>query len=295
MTKPDILFLPSGPGLSSGPSRIFLEKLFSVAGKVVFWNEPSALRGDQITSDDLGSWQQLVSSLYDATKAFSGPFVIVTESYGSILAEVLYAELVKKGEHGSVCGILHSPPTLDLITVFETVIQLGEKDFREDGDFVREKRLQAFTQAVKSDRRIDSAALHAGVTLAFESPRILMHYFRHLEVLGRWAGGFALPGFAPEPDMRDRILRGMGLGHAPTQTLFAPDVPTTVCVGAFDPYAPLSEFTERVAKAQAIPGRKHAIVLEAFSDSGHYPHLDEFTVWCERAWKPFLERVRAQA
>lgn len=295
MTKPDILFLPSGPGLNSEPSKIFLEELFALTGRTIFWNEPSALRGDTVVTDDLGAWHGLVDSLVNTARSFSGPFVIVTESFGSILGEVLYAELVKSGEQGRVSGVLHSPPTLDLITVFRKVLGMGEIDFRKRGDFEREARIQALGREVDSDRRIDSAALHQGVTLAFESPEIMLHYFREIETLTRWAGGFAKPGFAPEPDMRDRILRGMGLSGAPTQTTFAPDVPTMICAGAFDPYEPLSAFTDRVAKAQNTPGRKHAVVLEIFSKSVHYPHIDEFEAWRDRAWTPFLEQVRTSS
>jgi pimeloyl-ACP methyl ester carboxylesterase len=291
MDRIDVLFLPSGPGLNAGPASVFLRELFSASGRAVFWNEPSAQRGEAVESDDRKCWDALVLSLVKAAESFPGRFAIVTESFGSILAEVLFTELQARGHEGRVAGILHTPPTLDLWGVFRSVMKIGEGDFRKSGDTDRLERMLALASRVDSDPRIGSNDLHAGVSLAFESPVIMTHYFRSLEMLGRWASGFGLPGCGPEPEMRDRILRGLGDAKIPLRTTFFPDVPTFVCAGGYDPYQPLSAFESVVDQARQVPGRKTAIVWKAFADTGHYPYADDFAAWESEAWRPFLKMI----
>jgi len=294
MSELGVLFLPSGPGLSSGPAQVFLTRVFAATGKTIFWNEPSVARGDQLPVGNVEIWRNLIRSLVKAARSFTTPFVIVTESYGSLLAERLYEELSAVGEAHRVAGILHTPPTLDLLRVFRTVMEMGIYDFQATGDHVRESQMAEFKREVDLDPRIDSPALLAGIDLAFQSSQIMMRYFRNLESLGRWAGGFAAPGFAPDSEMRDRILKGIGAVGASVQTTFAPDVPTMVCVGGFDPYEKLSSFEDAIAKAMVRPGRKSQIAWAPFPERGHYPYSDELERWVAEAWEPFLHLVHAR-
>ncbi len=292
MSEMGILFLPSGPGLNSGPAKGYLEDLFRRTGPTLLWNEPSATRGDSVPAGDAPAWKNLVNSLVAAARSFTAPYVIVTESYGSILAEVLYAELTKQGLQSGVAGILHTPPTLDLYRVFRAVLRMGEADFHASGDEDRARRMAELSRAVDADPRIDSPALFSGVGLAFESPALMTHYFRTIDTLMRWAGGLGGPGCAPEPEMRDRILRGMGMNRVSLRTTFAPDVPTFVCAGGHDPYESLDAFALAVAAARAVPTRKRPLEWIAFPELGHYPYADAFADWERTAWRPFLALVQ---
>lgn len=284
-----ILFLPSGPGLNSAPAKLYLEKTFKVSKKTVFWNEPSTLRGDRVSSDDGKLWDEIGASLVRATETFSGSFVIVTESFGSILAEVLFARL-KPDMQARVAGILHSPPVLDLFLAFRKILELGLDDFKSLGDTERVAQITTLIREVEVDPRIETASLHRGVALAFESPSLMPRYFRTLDTLGRWASGLGAPEFAPDPEMRDRVLRGMGERGAATRTTFAPDVPTWVCGGGSDPYQPIDAF-EAAIRAANRNSRRHPIEWRPFPEASHYPHVDAYARWESSVWVPFWNAV----
>lgn len=289
MAKMGVLFLPSGPGLNSGPAKLFLAETLEAAGPTVFWNEPSVQRGETLPSDDGALWDGVVRSLERAAATLEGRFAIVTESFGSILAEALYARMGAESR-ARVAGILHTPPVLDLLAAFRRVLELGRADFVADGDSVRAARMAAIIGEAEKDSRIDSAALHRGIALAFESPRLMSHYFRSAEILERWASGFGTPGFAPEPEMRDRILRGMAVRNAAATTTFAPDVPTWVCGGGSDPYQTPDDFTRAIRGANRQT-RRFPVEWRAFPEAGHYPHVDAFARWADEVWRPFRDSL----
>lgn len=274
-----ILFLPSGPGLNSAPAKLYLEKTFKVSEKTVFWNELSGLRGDSIPSDNGKLWDEIGTSLVRATETFSGSFVIVTESFGSILAEMLFARL-KPDMQARVVGILHSPPVLDLFLSFRKILELGE----------RTEQMSAFIREVDLDPRIENASLHRGVALAFENPSLMPRYFRTLDTLGRWASALGTPEFAPDPEMRDRVLLGMGARGAAIRTTFSPDVPTWVCGGGLDPYQSTDAFEAAIHNANRS-SRCHPIEWRPFPEANHYPHVDAHARWESSVWVPFWNAV----
>jgi hypothetical protein len=288
--KNGILFLPSGPGLNSGPARLYLSDLFAETGKTVFWNEPSVQRDDSLPSDDGELWSGLLESLDRSAQALPERFVIVTESFGSLIAEALFTRMAKSGQASRVLGILHSPPVLDLWGAFRTVLNLGAKDFQDSGDTIRSSEMTELIRETDADPSINSPALLSGVALAFESAALLPRYFRSLETLGQWATGFNQPGFAPEPELRNRILNGMRKKGAATRTTFAPDVPTFVCGGATDPYQSLGGFEAAVESTRVIQ-RKNRVTWIPFPEAAHYPHVDAFPRWRTEVWTPFLAAI----
>ncbi len=294
MSQMGVLFVPSGPGLNSAPAREFLAPIFERTGRTVFWNEPSSFRGNPPPPGDLPAWENLVASLAASARSFTSPFVVVTESFGSLLAEALYRELAMTGDANRIAGFLHTPPTIDLLHVFRRSLEMGQDDFAELGDAPRLERMKRLLAELERDPRIDSPALLEGVVLAFESPKIMTHYFRTQDSLMRWAGAFGTPESAPEPAMRDRILRGMGAANAPLRTTFAPDVPTFVCAGDHDPYEPLSVFAGLVETARKSPGRRSEIVWHPMRESGHYPYADQPEQWESEVWRPFLSLVEGR-
>jgi pimeloyl-ACP methyl ester carboxylesterase len=281
-----ILYLPSGPGLNSGPPKVFLESLFRSLAPTIFWNEPSEQRGDSVPSDDGALWRELVDSLVRATDKLPERFVIATESFGSVLAEILYRRLREEGRADRIVGIFHSPPVMEMTKSFRRVIELGAEDFNVAGDSVRHCRLVALQAASAADPRIDSRSLLDGIVLAFESPALLPRFFRSTETLSKWASGFAAPGFAPEPQMRERYLCGIAANRVPAVTIFAPDVPTFVCQGEFDPYHKVMD-VHGVVQAANASGRKHPIQYLEIKDAAHYPQCDRFDTWRDQAWNPF--------
>lgn len=280
MDKIGILFLPSGPGLSSGPARVFLEPFFAknaAVGEVVFWDEPSPARGDEIASNSTAVLGQVLDSLEKAAQKLPNRFVILTESFGSLLAELFFDRIVKAGKlrpEQKLVGILHTPPVMDLEAALRLVLSMGAQDLRAQGKAGDAGKLE---EMVSAKLGIGTKEFSDGVDLAFTSPTLLPRYFSSESLFGSWAGGFAEPRFQPDAGVRHRILKAIIDERLPTRTTFRPEVRTWVFAGAKDPYRPTCEFKTAVDAANAK--RLDPIRFVLFENSHHYPFVDETAKW----------------
>jgi pimeloyl-ACP methyl ester carboxylesterase len=289
MSELGILFLPSGPGLSSGPAREFLEPILPKYGKTVFWDEPSANRDEPPAEDPLALCDQIFESLSRAASSLPDRFVILTESFGSILAEAFYARIVQAGRLRSgqkLVGILHTPPVLDLDGSLRHVVKLGAEGLERAGNPAAGR----IREILASKAPIDSAEFGEALDLAFTSPDLLPRYFVSTESFAKWANGFSNPRFQPDPVARTKVLRALVAAKLPRMTTFAPDVPTWVFGGAGDPYRAVKDFEEVVVAARQAK-RKDSIEWTAFERSNHYPFVDEPVRWKE-AFERFLQATR---
>jgi hypothetical protein len=239
-------------------------------------------------------WKDLLDSLDRAVAQLPYAVGIVTESFGSLLAESLYSRLAERGEAERIRAILHSPPVLDLYSALRTILGLGQKEFKRAGDVVRGNALQALIDKLDRDPGLGSPSLHAGIDLAFESAEVLRSYFRTDENFSKWLTGFGIPGCAPESKLRDRILRGMDQVGAPATLTFAPDAPTFVCAGGGDPYQKMSDFEAAIAKTRGMK-RRYPVEWHPFAEAAHYPHVDAFPRWRGEVWEPFRKALRDRA
>jgi pimeloyl-ACP methyl ester carboxylesterase len=292
MSELGILFLPSGPGLSSGPAREFLEPILPQYGKTVFWDEPSVNRGEPPADDPEALCDQIFDSLRRAVDSLPDRFVILTESFGSILAEAFYTRVIQaEGLRPSqkLMGILHTPPVLDLDGALRHVVKLGGNDLESAGNSAAAR----IWEILASGAAVDSAEFGEALDLAFTSPNLLPRYFATMEAFAKWANGFSNPRFQPDPVARTKVLRALVAAKIPRETTFAPDVPTWIFGGAGDPYRAVKDFEEAVVAARKEK-RKHPIVWTAFERSHHYPFVDEPARWKE-AFERFIRTASDDA
>lgn len=289
--KVGILFLPCGPGLNSAPAQVFLTPIFRHFGPAIFWDEPSEQRGQIVPDRPKLHWQLILETLEAASDQFDGEFVIVTESFGSILAEALFQRLSEKGKSHRVKGILHTPPVLDLRSSFLKVLRMAERDFLNAKETVRLEFLRRLIMAtIKSESLADPSLMEA-IVVAFESPKLLPRFFKNIQTLNHWATGFGEAGYAPEPEMREKILKAMNeSGHSGKMT-FAPDVPTWICTGEFDPYQSLAEIKMAVNGINHRAGRIHPVKTQVLRDVGYYPYADDPDRWEKEVMTPFWQTV----
>ncbi len=286
---PGILFLPSGPGLSSGPAQIYLRPVFEKLGRFHFWDEPTPTRDGIVFPETEGEyWDFLVDSLEKNALDLGERVVVVTESFGSLLAEILYARLRARGLETRIVGILHTPPVVDLNWAFLSASQLAIELFFEQGD--SENAAELTTMVERFIEEPTAERIDVAMTLTFGAPGLSEKFFRIPQTLQEWMGGFGQPGLAPEPDMRLRVLNGMRSRGVDRRTLLTPDVPTVVVTGGYDPYQKPSDFSEWIDKANAQP-RVHPVEWKPMPTAGHYPHVDETEAWKREIWDPFFERV----
>jgi pimeloyl-ACP methyl ester carboxylesterase len=280
MSDLGILFLPSGPGLSSGPAREFLESRLSKHGKVVFWDEPSEKRGERLADSSKEAFQQVVDSLARAARGLPEHFVILTESFGSIVAEVFYDRVVDGGllrPGQRLIGILHTPPVLDLEASLRFIVDLGADDLERQGSSEAAKRLR---EGLSKNPTIESPEFGQALDLAFTSPELLPRYFATGESFARWAKGFTQPEFQPDPETRTRVLRAF-TAEGRTRTTFSPNVPTWVFGGIRDPYRAVKDFEPAIESARRSGSRTEALEWVSFEHSHHYPFIDEPKLWDE--------------
>ncbi len=267
MTKLGLLFLPSGPGLSPGPARIFLNDTFNRFGESIFWSESSAIPGSLSAMKPREVWDALFESIRKAVEKLPPEFVIVTESFGSLLAEEFIRRHGKKFPAGRrLLGILHTPPVMNLGEAYRTILLRGGK-----------------APAALTGGEIDfrDPAFILNLDLALANPAVLPAYFRKSEEFAKWAAGFSKPEDAPRPDLRNAILFGMAESGARTEIVFDSNVPTWVCVGAHDPYRPM-DFRRDDDGAKWFN----------FEESSHYPFVDEFPRWVSEVFEPFVRAVK---
>jgi pimeloyl-ACP methyl ester carboxylesterase len=293
MSELGVLFLPSGPGLSSGPAREFLGSFLSERGRVVFWDEPSAKRGEPLADSSAEVFTQVIESLVRAANGLPDRFVILTESFGSIVAEAFYDRIVREGRLRSgqrLLGMLHTPPVLDLEASLHFIVGLGAEDLERKGDSATAKRLRETLNAYPA---IESPAFGQALDLAFTSPDLLPRYFATGDAFARWAAGFAKPEFQPDPDTRTKILSAF-VAEGLVTTTFAPDVPTWVFGGVRDPYRAVKDFEEAIESARRTGARTQALEWVSFERSHHYPFVDEPALW-EESFTRFLRSCEAAA
>lgn len=272
-----IVFLPSGPGLSSGPARGFLEPVFAGRGPYCFWHEPSLKRGDSPSPDPTTRWNELFDSIASAVESLPGDFVFVTESFGSVLAEEFVRRRGTQIGARRLRGILHTPPVLDLFHAFRTILRRGAVNYRDDAKPEWADRLEA----ASAFTRLDDPALFKGLDFAFSHPAVMAAYFRQVEGMAKWMDGFAASAAdAPDNSVRDAILTGLEAAGADVRLRLDSPVLTEVCVGALDPYGPV--------QPPANPIR-----WTIFPDSSHYPYVDQPDLWATEILDPFLARARA--
>jgi hypothetical protein len=265
MGELSVLFLPSGPGLSSGPAQVFLADVLSARGKTTFWEEPSVARGGRVPADPRALWDSLFESMTAAVDAFGGDYVIVTESFGSLLAEEFARRCRNRASGKRPLGLLHTPPVMDLREAYRTILRRVEK--REDAE------AQALDFSTPEFRR--------ALDDAFADSELLPSYFSSRHAYAKWLGGFTGPGKAPDAAVRDALLAAVERTGAATAMRFDSEAPTWVCIGGKDPYAP--------ARFRPATGPERWI---EFADSRHYPFVDEPTRWRVEVLDPFLSRVR---
>lgn len=265
MGELSVLFLPSGPGLSSGPAQVFLADVLSARGKVTFWDEPSASRGQRLSADPRALWDSLFESMFHAVDAFTSDFVIVTESFGSLLAEEFARRRRADAAGKRLRGLLHTPPVMDLREAYRSL-------FRRAGQ-----------SGGAVDRKVDLSSPEFARALddAFADPDLLPAYFASRGTFQRWLDGFAGPGKAPDSAVRDALLTAVERTGARTTMEFDSEAPSWVCIGGKDPYEP--------ARFRPAKGPERWI---EFADSRHYPFIDEPIRWRDEVLDPFLSRVR---
>lgn len=289
-----ILFLPSGPGLNSAPAKLFLQPVFDRLATSFFWNEPSLQRGQIIPDDPRQLWELTLDSLESAVDSLPGKVAVITESFGSVMAEALYARLIEKKKEGRIAGILHSPPVLDTRKAFLKILYVSEFDFRSTGNVALADELrQLITLAQKGSHLADPSLLEA-ITIAFSSSSYLPRYFREISKIGHWASAFAQEGFAPEPEMRGKVLAAIDAVGGSAKTEFAPDIYTWVCGGEFDPYQTLTEFEQAIHQVNLRPGRKNLVTWIPIAGTSHYPFVDVPLIWERDVLLPFWNECLAR-
>jgi pimeloyl-ACP methyl ester carboxylesterase len=262
-----ILFLPSGPGLSSGPAEVFLTEVLSSQGQVAFWSESLAPRAFESGKTSEVLWDTLFESIGVSARGLPNDIVIVAESFGSLLAE----EFVNRSEAflrtgQKIRGLLYSPPVMDLREAYRIILKRAGE-----------------TEAIAgASIDLSSPAFLAALDRAMAVPSILPGYFRRPESFAKWAGGFAEAGKVPNVEFRNLILNAIQSLNLPTKMNFSSKLPTWICVGDDDPYRP----------SRPQPDLGH-VKWVSFEGSAHFPFVDEPNRWRSEIFLPFLAEIKS--
>lgn len=253
-----ILFLPGGPGLSSFPDKVILDKKWREHSFIsTFWNEPSSQRPEDGKFSIENSFDRWLESAGNCLRGLGGPVIVVGSSFGALGLEYLWPthqQFIKK--------VVLVAPVFNLDLIHHRMIDIALNDFQRSGDPLYKDLMEIKTRG----HRFYDLSQEAAMGIVFQAPQLFGHYWHNKIALEQWTQGLQLPGHGVDFISQKWVLKDLAKHHLPKHKM---NCPVRVVLGIHDPVNRKDEVVEYYQQ------KTSDFKLYEFKKSAHFPHLEE--------------------
>ncbi len=245
----EVLFIHGGPGLNSEPEKRLLSSHLKEF-KTHFWNEPSELRGQKISTNAYQDWLNSIKKMQPENS------ILIANSFGSLGALHLIEQEIKLKK------IVFLSPTIQLHQVFLKMIELAIFDFQKRNDD-KANEIQKLKNTISS---FYDSSMQKALDLTFQDPDLFPHYWQNYKILGEWGAILGEQEFQFDFQSQKAVLNNLKDKFTELPSLKS-NARVTVIYGENDPVWLDSNISLFQSMFKDIKFHK-------FEDCGHFPHLE---------------------
>ena len=252
------IFVHGGPGLNSNPERNILKPLIEVQGhELLFWNEPSLLRG-QICDQD-HAYQYWLNSLSNFIIKNSGQeqVAIIAHSFAAFAINDILPEVGTK-----IGKLILIAPVFDLMKLDQNLIDLAIRFHARDANIAGIVELEELKRNMPDNFNEKRFSI---ILKAIGHEEVLPSYWHNKKVSALYNQFFVEDQY--QFDLQSFKAVRQTITHEKVRNRFSGTV--KIYYGALDPVARLEQ--DYALLMDLYPNHRLLIGKE----SGHYPHIEE--------------------